>query len=494
MFLDSLFSSDLLLLVPSFFLIFSLLLIIVYSVFRSKDSFSNFLVEDVVLKVSFSLFLFIPLLLNQISVNWKAFNFYFSWDNLSNVSLILITILMILIFVSSFTYFKYEEVFTFEFGILAFFYLIGVYLLFLSNDFFSLYLGIEMQSFVLYVLCSYKRDAFSSEAGLKYFVLGAFSSGILLFGISLIYGFTGSTNFDDIYSLFFPYLAFLFPNNGFLIGFVFFSVGFLFKLGVFPFHMWVPDVYEGSPTIVTAILAVLSKFVIAVAFIKIYMYVFFSFSFYWYRIFLILGSFSVIFASVAALYQDKIKRLLAYSGIAHMGYVLLAASSNSIEGFFAAYYYLIVYSITGLGIFVILLSVRKYTNYLKIKNLSDFSSLFRNNPVVAFSFSIFMFSLAGIPPLAGFFSKLFVFMSLIKVESYLISTIVILTSVISAVYYLWIIKIIFFKDYDIKTYYLPINLIQSNIILSVLILNLFIFLFQNAISVWIINFIFSWYF
>lgn len=149
-----------------------------------------------------------------------------------------------------------------------------------------------------------------------------------------------------------------------------------------------------------------------------------------------MGLSSVIFASIAALYQEKIKRLLAYSGIAHMGYVLLAASSNSIEGFFAAYYYLLVYSFTGLAIFIILLSVRRYTNYLKIKSLSDFSSLFKNNPTIAISFSVFMFSLAGIPPLAGFFSKLFVFLSLVKVESYLASIVVIVTSVVSAVYYL----------------------------------------------------------
>ena len=159
-----------------------------------------------------------------------------------------------------------------------------------------------------------------------------------------------------------------------------------------------------------------------------------------------LGLSSVIFASVAALYQDKVKRLLAYSGIAHMGYVLLAISSNSIEGFFAAYFYLLVYSLTGLGIFVILLSVRKYSSYLKIKSLSDFSSLFRNNPPVALTFSLFMFSLAGIPPLAGFFSKLFVFLSLVKVESYLASIVVIVTSVVSAVYYLWIVKIIFLRE------------------------------------------------
>jgi len=185
-----------------------------------------------------------------------------------------------MLLISSYNYFKYEEIFNFEFGILVYFYVIGVYLLFLSNDFFSLYLGVELQSFVLYVLCAYKRDAFSSESGLKYFVLGAFSSGILLFGVSLIYGFTGSTNFDDVYSLFLPELGFLTSNNGFLVGLFFFSAGFLFKLGVFPFHMWVPDAYEGAPMIVTTILASLSKFVVAVAFIKIYMYVFFSFSFY----------------------------------------------------------------------------------------------------------------------------------------------------------------------------------------------------------------------
>lgn len=149
-----------------------------------------------------------------------------------------------------------------------------------------------------------------------------------------------------------------------------------------------------------------------------------------------MGLLSVLFASVAALYQDKIKRLLAYSGIAHMGYVMLAVSSNSIEGFFAAYYYLLVYSFTSLAVFVILLSVRKYSDYLKIKNLEDFSSLFRNNPPIAIAFSLLLFSLAGIPPLAGFFSKLFVFLSLIKVGSYLSSVLVIVTSVVSAVYYL----------------------------------------------------------
>lgn len=156
---------------------------------------------------------------------------------MSNVSFIIVIILIILLLLASYTYFNYEELFTFEFGLLVYFYVIGVYLLFLSNDFFSLYLGVELQSFVLYVLCAYKRDAFSSEAGLKYFVLGAFSSGLLLFGVSLIYGFTGSTNFDDIYSLFFSNIFLFEAHNGFLIGFVFFSVGFLFKLGIFPFHM-----------------------------------------------------------------------------------------------------------------------------------------------------------------------------------------------------------------------------------------------------------------
>ena len=292
--MNNIFSSDLLLLAPSFFLIVTLLLIVVYSVFKFNTSFSSVLVEDVLLKIGFSMSLFIFVLFNQVSVEWKSFNFYFCWDYLSNFSMIFVVTLTILLFFSSYKYFRYEEVFTFEFGILVYFYLIGVYLLFLSNDFFSLYLGIELQSFVLYVLCAYKRDAFSSEAGLKYFVLGAFSSGILLFGISLIYGFTGSTNFDDIYSLFLPELGFVLSNYGFLIGFFFFSIGFFFKLGVFPFHMWVPDVYEGSPTVVTAILASLSKFVVAVAFSKIYMYVFFSFSFYWYRVFLIFGLLSVI--------------------------------------------------------------------------------------------------------------------------------------------------------------------------------------------------------
>jgi NADH-quinone oxidoreductase subunit N len=204
-----------------------------------------------------------------------------------------------------------------------------------------------------------------------------------------------------------------------------------------------------------------------------------------------LGILSVIFASIAAIYQEKIKRLLAYSGIAHMGYVLLALSSNSLEGLFSAYYYLIVYSLTSLAIFIILLSVRRYTNFLKLKTLSEFSSLFRNNPPLAFSLSVLMFSLAGIPPLAGFFSKLFVFLSLLNVGNYLASTVVIVTSVVSAFYYLWVVKIIFFKDYTIKTYYIPLNKVNAQFLMLVVVLNIFVFMFQNAISVWLINLIFS---
>lgn len=326
--------------------------------------------------------------------------------------------------------------FTFEFGIFVLFYVLGAYLLFMSNDFFSFYLSVELQSFVLYVLCAYKKDAFSSEAGLKYFVLGAFSSGVLLFGISMIYGFTGTTNFDDLYSLFLPSIEVFKFHTGLIVGLIFFSVGFLFKLGIFPFHMWVPDVYEGAPTVVTAILASLSKFIVAVVFIKIYFSVFFLFSFYWYRIFLFLGISSVIFATLAAIYQDKIKRLLAYSGIAHMGYVLLSLSTNTIDGFFSAYYYLLVYSLTSLAVFIILLSVRRYTDFLKLKTLSEFSSLFKNNPSISFSLTVLMFSLAGIPPLAGFFTKLFVFVSLINVGSFFAAIVTIVTSVISSFYYL----------------------------------------------------------
>jgi NADH-quinone oxidoreductase subunit N len=490
----NLFTLDLVLIIPGLFMILNLLVLILYSVFNSVKVFSRYLVEDVIITVSYILLLTVMLFANQITENWKCFNFYLSWDPLSNFSVIFLILIGIVVLISGYTYFKYENLFNFEFGILVYFYIIGVYLLFLSNDFFALYLAVELQSFVLYVLCAYKRDAFSSEAGLKYFVLGAFSSGLLLFGVSMIYGFTGTTNFDDLYSLFLPNVFLEETHSGILIGLMFFSVGFLFKLGVFPFHMWVPDAYEGAPTIVTTLLASLSKFAIAAAFIKIYVYVFFSFTFYWYRVFLVLGVLSVIFASIAAIYQDKIKRLLAYSGIAHMGYVLLALSSNSLEGLFAAYYYLIVYSLTSLAIFIILLSVRRYTNFLKLKTLSELSSLFRNNPPLAFSFSVLMFSMAGIPPLAGFFSKLFVFLSLLSVGNYLASTVVIVTSVVSAFYYLWIVKIIFFKDYPVKTYYVPISKINAQFLMLIVILNIFIFMFQNAVSIWLINLIFSWYF
>lgn len=491
---DNLFSVDLILAIPLIFLGFTLILILMYATLLSNNIFSRFLLQDLLVLTSFIFFLTSLLIYNDISYSWKSFNFLLSWDEMSAFSFIFSVFVIIVLLLSSYSYFKYENLFTFEFSIFIFFYILGVYLLFLSNDFFSLYLAIELQSFVLYVLSAYKKDAFSSEAGLKYFVLGAFSSGVLLFGISLIYGFSGTTNFDDFYSLFFiPFTNFEL-SAGLIVGISFFTVGFLFKLGAFPFHMWVPDAYEGAPTVVTAILASLSKFVITVAFIKIYFSVFFMFSFYWYRIFLFLGVSSVIFATFAAIYQDKIKRLLAYSGIAHIGYVLLAVSTNTLDGLFSAYYYILVYSITSLSVFIILLSIRKYTDFLKLKTLSEFSPLFQNNPVLAFSMMILMFSLAGIPPLAGFFTKLFVFVALIDVGSYFAAGLTIVTSVIGSFYYLWIIKIIFFKDYSIKTYFIPISLFNSQIVILFLFLNIFVFLFQNFISLALVNLIFCWYF
>jgi NADH-quinone oxidoreductase subunit N len=306
-----------------------------------------------------------------------------------------------------------------------------------SNDLMVFYIGLELQSLALYVLASFNKDQLkSSEAGLKYFVLSALSSGLLLYGCSLLYGFSGSTNFsiisENINSM----------EYGLTFGIVFILVGLAFKISAVPFHMWAPDVYEGSPTSVTLFFAIVPKIAALTVFIRFLYLPFFNVINEWQIIIIFLSIASMVFGAIAAIGQKNLKRLIAYSSIGHMGYALAGLSVGTNEGIQSSVSYISIYLIMNLGLFSCLFMMKRNNRYYE--NIDDLSGLSKNHPLISFSLLIILFSLAGIPPMAGFFAKFYVFTSVIKQEMYFLAIIGLLATVISAFYYLRIIKIIYF--------------------------------------------------
>jgi len=338
-----------------------------------------------------------------------------------------------------------------------------------SYDLIIFYLALELQSLCLYILASFKReDEKSTEAGLKYFVLSALASGLLLYGCSLIYGFTGSTNFEIISNN-------LDKNNtGAVFGIVFILVGLAFKISAVPFHMWTPDVYEGSPTSVTCFFALIPKIAAISVFIR-FMYVpFINVIDQWQTIIIFLSVGSMILGAVGAIGQNNIKRLIAYSAIGHMGYALAGIATGTSSGIQSTIIYLTIYLVMNLGAFACIFMMRSENIFYE--NIYELSGLSKNNPMLAFSFLLVFFSLAGIPPLAGFFAKFYIFMSVIESQMYALAIIGLVTTVVSAFYYIRIIKIIYFdksrKEFD-KNY--DFGLKVSLILSSVLILVYFIY-------------------
>jgi NADH-quinone oxidoreductase subunit N len=308
-----------------------------------------------------------------------------------------------------------------------------------SNDLIVFYMGLELQSLALYVLATFNRDNIkSSEAGLKYFVLSALSSGLLLYGCSLIYGFSGSTNFNIIASQL--------NSNDYALtfGIVFILVGLAFKISAVPFHMWAPDVYEGSPTTVTLFFTMVPKIAALTVFIRFLFVPFVNLIEQWQMILIFLSIASMLFGAVAAIGQSNIKRLIAYSSIGHVGYALAGIASASNEGIQSSIIYITVYVLMNLGLFSCLLMLKRNDEYFE--NLEDLSGLSKNHPLLALSLLVILFSLAGIPPLAGFFAKFYVFKAVIEQSMYFLAIVGLLSTVIAAFYYLRIIKIIYFDQ------------------------------------------------
>ena len=328
-----------------------------------------------------------------------------------------------------------------EYPVLILLATVGMLLMISANDLISLYMGIELQSLALYVVAAINRDsAKSSEAGLKYFVLGALSSGMLLYGASLIYGLTGHTQFADIAKE----LSLTGSNLGIIFGIVFIIAGLAFKVSAVPFHMWTPDVYEGAPTPVTAFFAAAPKIAAITLFTRVMIGPFANVTHEWQQIVVLISIASMVLGAFAAIGQNNIKRLLAYSSIANMGFALVGLAAGTIEGVQGVLVYMLIYLITTLGVFACVLAMRRNGNY--VETISDLAGLSKTNKGLAFMLAMLMFSLAGIPPLAGFFGKLFVFSAAVKAGLWPLAIIGVVASVVGAYYYLRIIKIMYFDE------------------------------------------------
>lgn len=345
--------------------------------------------------------------------------------------------------IMSLGYIKREKMNRFEYPVLMLLAVLGMGMMVSATDLMSVYVGLELQSLSLYVLAAFRRDSLrSNEAGLKYFVLGALSSGMLLYGCSLIYGFTGSTSFFGI-------AAVVAESNGvhslgLLFGIVFLTAGLAFKISAVPFHMWTPDVYEGAPTPITAFFALAPKVAAFALLVRVMTIAFAGLANDWQQIIVFLSIASMFVGAFAAIGQTNIKRLMAYSSIGHMGYALIGLAAGTQDGIRGVIIYLTIYLVMNVGAFGCILSMRR--GDVLVEDINDLAGLARRQPMFAFALAIFMFSLAGIPLLAGFFAKLYVFLSAIDAGLYALSVIGVLASVVGAFYYLRIVKIMYFDE------------------------------------------------
>ncbi len=420
-------------LLPEVFLTLSIFSILMIGVFTKKSFNLVFNLSTVTLLVTAGI------IFNSSNIPEKIFLDSFIKDAFSNFFKILILISSLFVLNSSRIFITAKKIDKFEYPIIILISILGMFFMLSSNDIILFYLGLELQSLALYILASIDRDNLrSSESGIKYFVLSALSSGLLLYGCSLLYGFTGSTNFNLIAEQLNK------ENTGAIFAMVFILVGLAFKVSAVPFHMWTPDVYEGAPTSITSFFAVVPKVAGLALLIKFMFIPFSNIILEWQTIIIFISIASMILGAVAAIVQKNLKRLLAYSSIGHVGYALAGVATGVAPGYESAVVYISIYVIMNIGAFSCLYLMKKNGEYKE--NISDLSGISKKHPALAISFLIILFSLAGIPPLGGFFAKFYVFSSVIEQEMYTLAIIGLLTTVISAFYYLRIIKTIYFDD------------------------------------------------
>ena len=418
---------------PEIFLSLSIMFLLILGVFKKK---SSKLVQNISLIV---LLITAVITFNETLGIEKIllFNESIIIDYLSSFMKIVTLLAALLVLIISSNYLKTLKIFKIEYPILILSSVLGMMIMISSNDLIVFYMGLELQSLALYVLATFNRDQLkSSEAGLKYFVLSALSSGLLLYGCSLIYGFTGSTNFNIIASQL--------NSNEYALtfGIVFILVGLAFKISAVPFHMWAPDVYEGSPTSVTLFFTMVPKIAALTVFIRFLYVPFLNLIDQWQMIIIFLSIASMLFGAVAAIGQTNLKRLVAYSSIGHVGYALAGLATGSNDGIQSSVIYITIYIIMNLGLFSCLLMMKRNNEYYE--DIQDLSGLSKNHPLLSLSFLVILFSLAGIPPLAGFFAKFYIFKSVLEQSMYFLAIVGLLSTVVAAFYYLRIIKVMYF--------------------------------------------------
>ena len=425
--------TNLALVFPEIFLSLSIMFLLILGVFKKNSS-----------KLIQNISLIILLVTSVITLNETLgiqetllFNSSIIIDYLSSFMKIVTLLAAFLVLVISSNYLKTLKIFKIEYPILILSSVLGMMIMISSNDLIVFYMGLELQSLALYVLATFNRDQLkSSEAGLKYFVLSALSSGLLLYGCSLIYGFTGSTNFNII--------ANQLNSNEYAItfGIVFILVGLAFKISAVPFHMWAPDVYEGSPTSVTLFFTMVPKIAALTVFIRFLYVPFLNLIDQWQMILIFLSIASMLFGAIAAIGQTNLKRLIAYSSIGHVGYTLAGVATGSNDGIQSSVIYITIYILMNLGLFSCLLMMKRNNKYFE--DIEDLSGLSKNHPLMSLSLLVILFSLAGIPPLAGFFAKFYIFKSVLEQSMYFLAIVGLLSTVVAAFYYLRIIKIMYF--------------------------------------------------
>ena len=421
------------LILPEIFISLSIMFLLILGVFIKDGS-----------KLIFNISLLALLITAIITINetfsinrMTLFNDSVVIDYMSSFMKIITLLGAFLVLIISSSYLKIFKIFKIEYPILILSSVLGMMVMISSNDLMVFYMGLELQSLALYVLATFNRDQLkSSEAGLKYFVLSALSSGLLLYGCSLIYGFSGSTNFDTI--------ANQLNSNEYVLtfGIVFILVGLAFKISAVPFHMWAPDVYEGSPTSVTLFFTMVPKIAALTVFIRFLYVPFLNLIDQWQMIIIFLSIASMLFGAIAAIGQTNIKRLIAYSSIGHIGYTLAGLATGSNEGIQSSIIYISIYIIMNLALFSCLLMLKRNNQYYE--EIGDLSGLSKNHPLLSLSLLIILFSLAGIPPLAGFFAKFYIFKAVLEQSMYFLAIVGLLSTVVAAFYYLRIIKIIYF--------------------------------------------------
>jgi NADH-quinone oxidoreductase subunit N len=442
---------------PEIFLTVSILLTLMIGVFF-KNSYT--LVTSIICGIIICLILIISSSYND---TFKLFSNSFVSNSFTNFFKILILVGTFFTLIITQNFIKETKINYFEYSIVLLLSVLGMFIMISANDLILFYLGLELQSLSLYILASLNRDNLkSNESGLKYFILSSLASGLLLYGCSILYGFSGSTNFEIISSNTST------ENIGTVFAMVFILVGLAFKVSAVPFHMWTPDVYEGAPSSVTSFFAVVPKIAGIAVFIRFMQIPFSQIIDQWQPILVFISLASMILGAVAAIGQSNIKRLIAYSSIGHIGFALAGISTSTTLGYSSSITYISIYVVMNLGLFACIFSMKRDGKYCE--NLNDLSGISKQHPILSISLLVILFSLAGIPPLAGFFAKFYIFIAVIENKMYTLAIIGLLSTVISAYYYLRIVKIIYFeegnKSFDqIKNLGISITLFLSSLIL-----------------------------